>query len=139
MFYKIKGRKRAILLFTSFLTITSFLVALFPKDTDPQVYTFLIIKTIFTLLSRIFISAAYNTLMCYTAELYEVKIRNTVLSFMICAGCLLSLFSPQINMLEESVWDAIPYLIYSSCSLLSAFIIFFLPETYHFSSKDNKI
>ncbi len=77
--------------------------------------------------------------MCYTAELYEVKIRNTILAFLMCAGCLLSLISPQINMLEELVWEGIPYLIYASCSLLSTFIVFFLPETYHFHSQDNQI
>lgn len=129
------GRKRAFLLFTSLLSICALFVALLPSD----IYAILILKTIFTLIARIFISAGYNTLMCYTAELYEVKIRNTILAFLMCAGCLLSLISPQINLMEEQVWESIPYLIYSACALLSTFIVFFLPETYHFHSPDNGI
>ncbi len=77
--------------------------------------------------------------MIYGAELYEVKIRNSILAFLICTGNLLSLISPQVNLLQELVWEPIPYLVYSACGFISASIIFFLPETYHINTSGNGI
>ena len=114
-----------MLVFLSLLSFFSLCVAFLPET---QLFT-LIAKTLCTLFARIFISASYNILLIYTAELYEVKIRNTILAFLTCLGCLASLISPQINLLQD-VWRPIPYLIYSGCSVLSLFILSFLPETY---------
>lgn len=126
-----------MLIYTSLISVCSIFVALLPDD-DPSsdLNTMLIVKTIFTLLARVFISASYNTMMVYTAELYEVKIRNSILAFLICSGNLLSLISPQVNLLQELVWAPIPYLVYSACGLISTAIVFFLPETYHASSSN---
>ena len=123
-------------MFSTLLSICSLFVALLPDDQDAGTYTLLIIKTIFTLLARIFISAGYNTLMIYTAELYEVKIRNSILAFLICSGNLLSLVSPQINMMQELVWAPIPYLVYTGCAIISLSIVLFLPETYNVSNNN---
>ena len=80
-------------------------------------------------------SAAFNTVYTFTAELYETKVRSTVVLFLNCFGCIGTLLSPQINLLRQTVWRPLPYVIYSAFTFLGCVILCFLPETYHVERK----
>ena len=127
------GRKRALLIHLFLLILFSILVTVLPDDDKlaTGIQWFLIAKTSFTLLARTMISAAFNTLLIYTAELYDVNIRNSVMAFLSSTGCISSLLSPQINSLQDLVWKPLPHLVYTCCAILTSIIIFYLPETYH--------
>ena len=127
------GRKRALLIYLFLLIMFSIPVAVLPDDDRLRtgVHWFLIAKTSFTLLARTMISSAFNTLLIFTAELYDVNIRNSVMAFLSSAGSISSLLSPQINSLQDLVWKPLPHLVYTCCAILTSIIIFYLPETYH--------
>ena len=56
------------------------IVAVLPDDgSTAEIKWFLFAKICLCLLARLMISAAFNTLIIFSAELYEVKTRTTVL------------------------------------------------------------
>ncbi len=43
------------------------------------------------------VSAAYNTLIIFCAELYEVKMRTTILMILASVGCIGSFIAPTVK------------------------------------------
>jgi OCT family organic cation transporter-like MFS transporter 4/5 len=74
------------------------------------------------------VSASFNTLFVYTAELYDTRVRNFALVMCSCVGRLGSLISPQINLLGTIVWKTLPFLIFSISAFIAAVFNFILPE-----------
>ena len=126
------GRKRALFIYLLLLSISSLLTAFLPEDSENSKFKILLYtKILFCFFARCMVSAAFNTMIIFTAELYEVRIRNTIIMFLGSIGCIGSLLTPQINLLRTLVWQPLPYLVYTSTAFISSGIILFLPETYH--------
>ena len=123
------GRKRALFTYMFLMSVSSVIVAFLPDDA--HLSPLLVIKTIIFLVARTMLSASYNTLFVFTAEFFDVKIRNTAITILGSFGFIFSLISPQINMLKSMVWAPLPFLIYATTGFLSCLILSFLPETYH--------
>lgn len=90
-------------------------------------------NTVLTIVSAAFgkmaASAAFNVIYLYASEFFPTCVRNTLVSYVSCAGRIGSLISPQINMLRHAVWAPLPYIIFSSNGFLSSFILFLMPDT----------
>jgi len=93
-------------------------------------------------------SAAFNTCYAFTANFYPTNVRNFAFTFISCIGniginysfnfCGIFYFitfigafvSPQVN-LSKNLWKPLPYLIFSSFSLLGSIAIFLLSRLKH--------
>lgn len=125
------GRKKG--LFIQIITFSSslFLIGFLPDADIKQMYEWSnVLKIIFYLIAKMMVSAAFNTIIVFTAELYNTEVRNTAITLMGSVGFLASLIAPQVNLLSTSVWGPLPYLIYSCFGFFSAAILCFMPETY---------
>ncbi|RNA32765.1 organic cation transporter -like [Brachionus plicatilis] len=125
------GRKKAFNLSILAIGVGSIVMTFIPEDDtniDEAKY-YLILKAIVSLLSRFMQSASYNLSIIYSVNLFDIKIRSTVLLFLGCAGSISTLIAPQINMLK-STWKNLPYYANAATSFGSGLIIFFMPEGY---------
>ena len=122
------GRKRTLSAFF-FVTAVVYAVNAYLTMSETEEFspkaTFLLVLS---LLGKCAISGAYNLIYIYTSELYPAAMRNTALLFLVCFGGTSSLVAPQINLLK--IWNWLPYIIYSICSLLSCLCIWYLPESW---------
>ena len=123
------GRKKALFIYLLITSVSTLMVAFVPYS--DYFSWFLILKIIFFLIARTMISAAFNTIIVYSAELYEVRARNTAVVILGSFGYFASLISPQINQLKTVVWQPLPYFIYAMSGFVSCLILRFMPETYH--------
>ncbi len=128
------GRKRALLLQILIMSGSLLLNGFLPDDSHGM--SFVILKIALFLIAKLMVAAAFNTVIIFNAELYEVKVRNTAITVNGSLGFLGSLLAPQINQLKTSVWQPLPYIIYASAGFLSCSILIFLPETYKNTCKN---
>lgn len=126
------GRRKALVFQLLLVGVCSMLIALLPDEISFIDSKYIVlIKVSLALVSRSLNSAAYNTIYIFVSELYDVRIRGTVL-LVLCSGSSLSnLITPQINLLRTILWKPMPYFVYGITGLLSCVVILFLPETYH--------
>lgn len=132
-FNDIIGRKKSLMCQIFTMSLSLILIGFLPNDEPGKIVEYnwaIITKISLFLISKLMVSAAFNTIIIYTAELYDIKVRNTAITLNGSLGFLLSLISPQINLLETLVWQPLPYIIYSTSGIISCIIIVFLPETY---------
>ena len=87
-----------------------------------------VLKIIFALTGKTMASALTNSLYVYTNQMYPTNVRNTFVLLVSSLGRVGSIVSPQINLLQNLVWKPLPYIIFSSSSLLGCLFIFLLPE-----------
>ena len=113
------GYKRALLIYLFLLTLSSLVVAVMPDRV--KVDSLVMCKAAVCLIGKTMVIAAYNTAIVFVAELYEVKIRMNVMLILNCAGCVLTLVTPQIGLLRY-FWKPSPYVIYT-CTAFVAFVI----------------
>lgn len=73
-------------------------------------------------------SAAFNLIYLYASQFFPIGVRNTIVSYVTCAGRVGSILSPQINLLK-SINRSLPYIIFSGNAFLSCFLVFFMPDT----------
>lgn len=125
------GRKKAFNLSILIIGLSSIMMTFIPEDDEniDEFKYFLFLKVSASLLSRFMQSASYNLSIIYSVNLFDIKIRSTVLLFLGCAGSISTLIAPQINMLKTT-WKHLPYYVNAVSSFVSCAIIFFLPEGY---------
>ena len=123
------GRKKALFAYMFLMSVAFVIVAFLPDNAHLSLL--FVIKIMTFLFARTMLSASFNTLFVFTAEFFDVKIRNTALTILGSFGFAFSLISPQINMLKSMVWAPLPFLIYATTGFFSCLILSFLPETYH--------
>jgi len=128
------GRKRALLLQILIMSGSLLLNGFLPDDSHGT--SFVILKIALFLIAKLMVAAAFNTVIIFNAELYEVKVRNTAITVNGSLGFLGSLLAPQINQLKTLVWQPLPYIIYASAGFVSCSILIFLPETYKNTRKN---
>ena len=120
------GRKKALLIHLFITSVSSLVVAFLPDEAEFS--WFLVFKVLFFLIARTMVSAAFNTFIVYSAELYEVRVRSTAVVILGSLGYFSSLISPQINQLKTLIWQPLPYLIYATTGFVSCFLLTFLPQ-----------
>jgi MFS family permease len=128
------GRKKALFIYLFIVSFASVLIAFLTENINKFEWI-LYFKLGLFLLARTMVSSAFNTSIIYTAELYEIKNRNTAITIISSFGFLVSLFSPQINALKVLIWNPLPYLIYAFFGIIACAILLFLPETLVINSK----
>ena len=64
----------------------------------------------------------------FTAELYGIQTRSTVVVFLTSAGTLASLLAPQVNTLRLLYWESIPYIVYGLMGFLGALCVISMPK-----------
>lgn len=79
-------------------------------------------------LGKIAASAAFNLIYLYASEYFPTGIRNTMVSYVGCAGRIGSLISPQINLLQHIVWQKLPYIVFGCNAFMSCLAIVLLPD-----------
>ncbi|CAF0726863.1 unnamed protein product [Brachionus calyciflorus] len=124
------GRKRSFSLSIFIVGLCSLLVSLLPDDqNDADVKYYLICKVVLSLLSRFMQSTSYNLSLIYCINLFDVKIRSTVVLFLGSCGAITTLVAPQMNMLK-STWKHLPNYVNAGSSFLSCIILSFMPENH---------
>ncbi len=127
-FNDLVGRKKALLVQIFLMSVSLLLNGILPDESYGT--TLVIPKIILFLIAKLMVAAAFNTLIVFCAELYEVQVRNTAITINGSLGFLGSLLAPQINQLRVLVWQPLPYIIYATAGFVSCSILIFLPETY---------
>lgn len=130
------GYKRALLiyLFSMFLSLLLTAILPFTSELNKQSWL-LILKGSVALFSKTMIISAYNTAIIICSELFDAKLRLDVMLILNCLGCVLTLFAPQINILDYLVWKPLPSLVYALSALLSFYISYNLPIAKHLRRK----
>lgn len=122
------GYKRALLTYLFLMGTSLIITAALPYDGEMNSKNwFLILKGSIYLFSKSMISAAYNTAIVISSELFDVKLRLNVMLILNCIGCFATLFTPQINLLKFLIWKPLPYLIYAFSAFISFLISYYLP------------
>ena len=125
------GRKKGLFIQIIIMSTSLLLIGFLPDSDHQKIYEWSnIIKIILYLIAKMMVSAAFNTIIVFSAELYYTEVRTTAITLMGSFGFLASLIAPQVNLLSTTVWRPLPYLIYSSVGFISAAILSFMPETY---------
>ncbi|KAJ8047583.1 Organic cation transporter protein [Holothuria leucospilota] len=86
-------------------------------------------------LAKLSITASFNSIFVYTAELYPTPIRSVSLSVCSMSGRVGGIVFPFILLLGN-VWSHLPVIIAGAIALMSGMSILFLPETRHSSLPD---
>jgi MFS family permease len=121
------GRKRALSIFFALSGFICLSVIFVPDSTDmTSINSILII--VLASIGKASASAASNSTYVYTSHLYPTKVRNTFMLFIASMGRVGSIISPQINLLGYLIWRPLPYIIFSTCSLIASLFIFILPD-----------
>ncbi|PAA73813.1 hypothetical protein BOX15_Mlig025194g2 [Macrostomum lignano] len=77
---------------------------------------------------RFFSTASFDTSWAYSGELFPTLVRNVGMGSSSTAARVGGILAPLINILGE-VWKPLPFIIFASVSLLTAFLALLLPET----------
>ncbi|RNA29949.1 Solute carrier family 22 member [Brachionus plicatilis] len=116
-------RKYVYIAFLFLASVMCLLVAMLPNDQNGS-----ILVTVFALIGKTMISGAFNISYNYTSSMFPAIIRNTLSLSVSCVGRAGSIISPIINLLGNTVWKPLPYIIFSAFSLVGCFLIASLPE-----------
>lgn len=116
-------RKYVYISFLFLASVMCLLVALLPNEQNGS-----ILVTVFALIGKAMASGAFNISYNYTSAMFPAIVRNTLSLTVSCVGRGGSIISPIINLLGNTVWKPLPYLIFSSSSLVGCFLIASLPE-----------
>ncbi len=135
------SRKKVLIAFLASASIMCLTVVLIPlnnnnnnnnndqeSSSNTQINFNTILIILFASIGKAMASAAFNSAYMFTSQLYPTSVRNTMMSIISCSSRIGSLISPQINMLRTILWAPLPYLIFSSASLIACVFTFFLPD-----------
>jgi nitrate/nitrite transporter NarK len=125
------GRKKAIMIYFILSGIICLVTSFVPRNQDlnnkDKVIADAVIIIILVSIGKCMASAAFNTCYVFTAEYYQTNVRNFAILFVSCIGNIGGFISPQVN-LSKILWKSLPYLIFSSFSLVGSLAIFLLPK-----------
>ncbi|KAK4879077.1 hypothetical protein RN001_007223 [Aquatica leii] len=85
-------------------------------------------STIFVMISKFSVSNSFAVIYNYTAELFPTVVRNSVLGLGAMSSRLSSTLIPLIGLLD-SINLELPTTIFAMISIISGFLVLFLPET----------
>ncbi|XP_059839455.1 solute carrier family 22 member 7-like [Hypanus sabinus] len=74
--------------------------------------------------------AAFTTAVLFTTELYPTPIRQSGLGYSMFMGRMGASLTPLVMLLDE-FWHSLPYLIFTSITVMAGTVAFLLPETAH--------
>lgn len=81
------------------------------------------------IVGKIMASCAFNLIYLYGSQVFPTGVRNTLVSYVSCAGRIGSIISPQINLLGQIYNGSLPYIIFSASAFLSAILFVPMPDT----------
>lgn len=122
------SRKNIMIISLGLAGIMCLTVAVIPVSTSGGVTWNSILIIANASIGKMAASAAFNLIYLYASQFYPTGVRNTLVSYVTCAGRIGSIISPQINLLRLLVWGPLPYFIFSANAFLSCVIVFFMPD-----------
>lgn len=128
------GYKSALLNFLILSGLTSMLVVVIPDQVELN--WLVIIKAGSSLVSKASIVASYNTAVIFASELYDRKIKMDLIVLLNCAGCIMTITTPQIDYLRY-FWHPLPFVIYTTATVISFMIVNTFPEPRSLQKKKN--
>lgn len=128
------GYKSAALKFLFLSGATSLAVVLIPDE--HEINWLMVTKLVCGLVGKGAIVAAYNTAIVLAADSYDRRIKVNLLVLLNCAGCVLTIMTPQINFLRF-YWQPLPYVVYTVTAIVSFLIVNYLPEPRNLQKKKN--
>lgn len=129
------GHKSALLYFLMLSLLSSVAIILIPGS-DHTELDWDIAKLACGLLGKAAIVAAYNTAIVFAAESYDRKLKLNLIVLLNCAGCIMTIATPQINFLSF-IWKPFPYVIYATSAFFCYIIVNNLPEPRTLQKKKN--
>jgi OCT family organic cation transporter-like MFS transporter 4/5 len=124
------GRKIPLVMFMFISAVVIILIPVFYK-------TYPYASCAFYLIAKYSISAAQLTCMIFTTELYPTPMRGTGVGLSASIARLGGVWAPQINVLSSTLGFYVPYIVFSSFSLIAGFLALVLPETLNKSLPEN--
>ena len=125
------GRRKALMIYFVLSGIICLVISFIPRNKNlenkDKVITDAVVIIILVSIGKCMASAAFNTCYVFTAEYYQTNVRNFAILFVSCIGNIGGFISPQVN-LSKVLWKSLPYLIFSSFSLMGSLAIFMLPK-----------
>ncbi|XP_055346506.1 solute carrier family 22 member 6-A-like [Paramacrobiotus metropolitanus] len=89
------------------------------------------VRTVVILAARFCLVGSYAVVFLFGSELFPTVIRNTAFGVCICCHTAGGVVCPQILLLGQLVHEAVPFLVFGGCCLLSAGLVTTQPETLH--------
>ncbi|XP_061926745.1 solute carrier family 22 member 13-like [Entelurus aequoreus] len=120
-FLELLGRKMSVILTLLAGGLFSVLTVAFSQDKAVAILALLTT-------GKLFLDWNISVSMVYAQELFPTSVRQSAAGLLSIAGRVASLLSPSINMLAFYHW-LLPNIIFSTLSMLSGVLGFFLPET----------
>jgi MFS family permease len=123
-------RKQILIVFLLSASLVCLIVAIIPLSSisSRKLQWSLIIRILFALIGKILMTASINSCYVFNSIVFPDKIRCTVLFLTTSMGTIGFQIAPQINLLENLVWKRLPYVIFSSFTVIASICVFFLPE-----------
>ena len=129
------GHRKMNIVYLMISTLVCLAIGLIPRNKDLNNHVKVLQDAILVIslisIAKCTISAAFNTIYVHTVEIYPTNVRNFALLFCSSVGEFGSIISPQINLLGDLVWKAMPFFIFSGSAFISLIFVFILPESDH--------
>lgn len=128
------GYKSALNKFLILSGLASLIVVIIPEQGEFN--GLVLAKIVSSLVCKATTVAAYNTAIVFASELYDRKIKLNLIVLLNCAGCIMTIATPQIDFLRF-IWQPLPFVIYTTTTVISFFIVNTFPEPRSLQKKKN--
>ena len=115
------NRKKMLIVFFALTGLSCLIVVFVPNNQS-------ILLIAFASVGKAMAAALYNSSYVYTNQMFPTNVRNTFVLLVSSLGRVGSIVSPQINLLQTLVWKQLPYIIFSSSTLIACIFVFVLPD-----------
>jgi len=88
-----------------------------------------VIRMVFSLLGKFFISCVLATVYSYTSELFPDSSRTTVVGLCSMSGRIGAILAPELEQLGRNVSQTLPYIIFAGVDIIVGLLCLVLPET----------
>lgn len=122
-------RRNLLVMYLGLSALCSLPVAIIPSSDQIESLTInTILIIVFASLGKVFGSTALYIMYHYSSTIYPTSIRTTLVSYVSSFGRVGSIIAPLINLLRFTVWEPLPYYIYSATTAFACILSIYLPN-----------
>ncbi len=125
------GRKKMFMVFLTLIGVSCLVEAIFltlPASASSNDLFALILKILFTGLTKAAASAVFDSCYVYNSLFYTTEIRTTAVLFSANVGVVGSFVSPQVRYLGVLIWQPLTYIFYAFNAFASIGVLFLLAD-----------